>query len=61
VPGRSQAGEALLAAVVAAAEAAGLTELVGKVSARNLGMRTLYRKFGFETAHLTMRKRTAGR
>jgi hypothetical protein len=49
VPGRSEAAEALLAA------------LVGKVSARNLGMRTLYRKFGFEAAHLTMRRRTATR
>ena len=37
--------------------AAGLTQLTGKVHAQNLGMRALYRKFGFEAAHLTMEKR----
>jgi RimJ/RimL family protein N-acetyltransferase len=27
------------------------------VHARNLGMRALYRKFGFEATHVTMEKR----
>ncbi|HVQ89802.1 MAG TPA: GNAT family N-acetyltransferase [Mycobacteriales bacterium] len=57
VPDRAELGELLLAAVLEAATAAGMTELVGKVHAGNLGMRTLYRKFGFEAVHLTMRLR----
>jgi L-amino acid N-acyltransferase YncA len=57
IPARSQVGELLLAAVLAAAEQAGLVQLTGKVHAGNLGMRALYRKFGFEAAHLTMEKR----
>src|SRR6266566_2835070 len=48
IPGRSQVGELLLAAVLQAAADAGLTQLTGKVHAGNLGMRALYRKFGFE-------------
>jgi len=46
-----------MAAVVAAAEDAGLTQLTGKVHARNVGMRTLYRKFGFTATHLTMERK----
>jgi len=57
VPGRSQIGELLLAAVLEAACSRGLHQLTGKVHARNLGMRALYRKFGFEATHLTMEKR----
>jgi GNAT superfamily N-acetyltransferase len=61
-PDRSLIGELLMAAVVAAAADAGLGQLTGKVHARNLGMRALYRKFGFEAAHLTMERRApAGR
>ena len=54
VPGRGTAGELLMAAVVAAAAQAGYTHLTGKTHASNLGMRALYRKFGFEATHLTM-------
>jgi L-amino acid N-acyltransferase YncA len=57
MPDRSLIGELLLAAVVAAADDAGLRQLTGKVHAANLGMRALYRKFGFEAAHLTMERR----
>jgi L-amino acid N-acyltransferase YncA len=57
VPGRSQIGELLLAAVLAAARQGGLRQLTGKVHARNLGMRALYRKFGFEATHVTMELR----
>ena len=56
VPDRSEIGELLLAAVIDAADDAGLARLTGKVHARNLGMRALYRKFGFEAAHLTMER-----
>jgi len=57
IPDRSEIGELLMAAVLAAAEDAGLTQLTGKVHARNVGMRTLYRKFGFTATHLTMERR----
>jgi L-amino acid N-acyltransferase YncA len=60
-PGRGQVGELLLAAVLAAADDAGLRQLTGKVHAANLGMRMLYRKFGFEAAHLTMERRLPAR
>ena len=57
VPARPQLGELLLAEVLAAADAAGMSQLTGKVHARNLGMRALYRKFGFTATHLTMERR----
>jgi len=56
VPDRSHIGELLLAAVLAAADEAGMTLLTGKVHAANLGMRALYRKFGFTATHLTMER-----
>jgi L-amino acid N-acyltransferase YncA len=57
IPSRSAVGELLLAAVLEAAARGGLTQLTGKVHAQNLGMRALYRKFGFEAVHLTMEKK----
>jgi ribosomal protein S18 acetylase RimI-like enzyme len=60
VPGRSEVGELLMAAVLRAAAEAGYSRLTGKTHARNLGMRALYRKFGFEAAHLTMEWRAPG-
>jgi L-amino acid N-acyltransferase YncA len=54
---RSIIGELLMAAVVAEADAGGMTQLTGKVHAGNLGMRALYRKFGFTATHLTMERR----
>jgi L-amino acid N-acyltransferase YncA len=57
VPDRSRIGELLMAAVLAAGNEAGMTVLTGKVHAANLGMRTLYRKFGFAATHLTMERR----
>jgi ribosomal protein S18 acetylase RimI-like enzyme len=54
VPGRGIVAELLMAAVVQAAAEAGYTHLTGKTHARNLGMRALYRKFGFAATHLTM-------
>jgi len=60
VPGRSEIGELLLAAVLRAADEGGMRQLTGKVHASNLGMRALYRKFGFEATHITMEKRVPG-
>jgi ribosomal protein S18 acetylase RimI-like enzyme len=60
VPGRGQVAELLMQAVLQASDRAGFVHLTGKVHASNLGMRALYRKFGFEAAHLTMERRQAG-
>ena len=60
VTDRSLIGELLMKAVLAAADEAGMTQLTGKVHAGNLGMRALYRKFGFTATHLTMERKTAG-
>ncbi len=59
LPGRSEIGEMLLAAVLQAADEGGMRQLTGKVHAGNLGMRALYRKFGFEATHITMEKRAS--
>jgi ribosomal protein S18 acetylase RimI-like enzyme len=59
VPGRGQIGELLMQAELQASDQAGFVHLTGKVHASNLGMRTLYRKFGFEATHITMERRTA--
>ncbi len=57
LPDRPLIGELLLAAVLDAADQAGLRQLTGKVHAANLGMRALYRKFGFTATHLTMERK----
>jgi GNAT superfamily N-acetyltransferase len=57
IPDRAAIGELLMAAVLAAAGEAGLIQLTGKVHAGNLGMRTLYRKYGFTATHLTMERK----
>lgn len=60
VADRGPIGELLMTAVLRAAEEAGFTHLSGKVNAANLGMRALYRAFGFTATHITMEKRAAG-
>ena len=55
---RRPAGELLMTAILAAADQAGMSHLSGKVNASNLGMRALYRAFGFTATHLTMERRT---
>jgi GNAT superfamily N-acetyltransferase len=60
IPDRARVAELLMAAVLAAADRAGFTALTGKVHARNLGMRAVYRQFGFEATHITMEKRAPG-
>ena len=57
IPGRSEVAELLMTALLRAADEAGFSQLTGKVHARNLGMRAVYRKFGFEATHITMEKR----
>jgi len=57
VPDRSLIADLLMAAVLAAADEHGMTQLTGKVHAGNLGMRALYRKFGFTATHLTMERK----
>jgi ribosomal protein S18 acetylase RimI-like enzyme len=57
VPGRSQIAELLMRAVLQASDQAGFVHLTGKVHASNVGMRALYRKFGFEATHITMERR----
>jgi len=59
VPGRGQVAELLMQAVLEASDQAGFLHLTGKVHASNLGMRALYRKFGFEATHITMERRQA--
>jgi len=56
-PERAAIGELLMTAVLQAAEDEGLAHLSGKVHAANLGMRALYRAFGFTATHVTMEKR----
>ena len=57
---RGTTGEMLMAATLHAAAEAGFTHLSGKVNAANIGMRALYRAFGFTATHVTMEKRVAG-
>ena len=57
VPDRSLIADLLMAAVLAATDEHGMTQLTGKVHAGNLGMRALYRKFGFTATHLTMERK----
>jgi L-amino acid N-acyltransferase YncA len=57
VPDRSLIADLLMTAVLAAADENGMTQLTGKVHAGNLGMRALYRKFGFTATHLTMERK----
>ena len=57
VPDRSLIADLLMAAVLSAADENGMTQLTGKVHAGNLGMRALYRKFGFTATHLTMERK----
>lgn len=59
VADRATIGELLMAAILRAAADAGFTHLTGKVNAANVGMRALYRAFGFTATHITMEKRVS--
>lgn len=52
----SEVAEMLFARGIEYAREHGVTELTGKVNVNNVPMRVLYRKFGFEAEHLTMKK-----
>jgi L-amino acid N-acyltransferase YncA len=56
-PDRPRIGELLMHAILRAADEQGFTMLTGKVHAANVGMRSLYRKFGFTATHITMERR----
>lgn len=55
-PDRTEVGELLLGAMLERVRQLGVIEVVGKVHVANLAMRTLYKKFDFESVHLTMRR-----
>ncbi|MBP2474339.1 GNAT superfamily N-acetyltransferase [Crossiella equi] len=55
IPERTAIGEQLLQAGLDFVDEHGVEEVVGKVFSGNLPMRVLYRQFGFEAAHLTMK------
>ena len=55
-PDRTEIGELLLDSMLRRARDMGVTEIVGKVHVANLPMRALYKKFDFESVHLTMRR-----
>ncbi|MCP2168628.1 GNAT family N-acetyltransferase [Goodfellowiella coeruleoviolacea] len=55
VPDRTAVAELLISTGLGFAAEHGVTEVVGKVHVGNVPMRALYRKFGFEATHLSMR------
>lgn len=55
-PDRGELGELLLGEMIEKVRALGVVEIVGKVHVANLPMRTLYKKFDFESVHVTMRR-----
>ncbi|MBA0050619.1 GNAT family N-acetyltransferase [Streptomyces sp. AJS327] len=57
VESRSEVAELLVAAGLEFAAERDVVEVVGKTHIGNVSMRTLYRKFGFEAAHMTMKLR----
>ncbi|WP_432097048.1 GNAT family N-acetyltransferase [Streptomyces sp. bgisy100] len=56
---RAEIGELLIAEGLAFAVEHELAEVVGKVYVGNVPMRTLYRKYGFESTHMAMRLQLA--
>ena len=53
----SEVADALFAHGIEYARSKGVMEITGKVHVANVSMRVVYRKFGFEAEHLTMKKR----
>jgi ribosomal protein S18 acetylase RimI-like enzyme len=58
-PESAALAEAIFAHGIEYARKAGVTEITGKVHVDNTAMRLIYRKFGFEAEHLTMKKKLA--
>jgi ribosomal protein S18 acetylase RimI-like enzyme len=52
----SAIAETIFAHGIEYAKSSGVTEITGKVHVNNIAMRVIYRKFGFEAEHLSMKK-----
>jgi ribosomal protein S18 acetylase RimI-like enzyme len=59
-PESAQVADLLFTHGIEYARSQGVSELTGKVHVANVSMRVIYRKFGFEAEHLTMKKRLRG-
>jgi len=57
-PQSAEIAEAIFVHGIEYARSTGVTEITGKVHVNNKAMRVIYRKFGFEAEHLTMKLRT---
>jgi ribosomal protein S18 acetylase RimI-like enzyme len=57
-PKHSALADAIFAHGIEYARSIGVTEITGKVHVNNASMRLIYRKFGFEAEHLTMKLKT---
>jgi ribosomal protein S18 acetylase RimI-like enzyme len=55
-PQSAEIAEAIFAHGIEYARSRGVLEITGKVHVNNRSMRVIYRKFGFEAEHLTMKK-----
>jgi ribosomal protein S18 acetylase RimI-like enzyme len=55
-PESAEVADALFAHGIEYARSKGVPEITGKVHVANVPMRVIYRKFGFEAEHLTMKK-----
>jgi ribosomal protein S18 acetylase RimI-like enzyme len=55
-PDSAEIAEAIFAQGIEYARSRGVREITGKVHVNNVAMRVIYRKFGFEAEHLTMKK-----
>lgn len=56
-PGSAAVADLLFEHGIEYARSRGVSEITGKVHVTNVSMRVIYRKFGFEAEHLTMKKR----
>ncbi len=56
-PDSAEIADAIFTKGIDYAQTKGISEITGKVHVNNVAMRVIYRKFGFEAEHLTMKKR----
>ncbi len=56
-PDGAEIADAIFTTGIDYAQSKGIIEITGKVHVNNVAMRVIYRKFGFEAEHLTMKKR----
>jgi ribosomal protein S18 acetylase RimI-like enzyme len=57
-PDSAEVAEAIFAHGIEYARSMGVSEITGKVHVGNTPMRVIYRKFGFEAEHITMKRKT---